>query len=58
MVVFEETQNTVNWEERVPQKGENNLIANLNSDGKVKQERKKQTTKPKESSSPSPELHN
>lgn len=57
MVLFEETQNTVNWEERVPQKEENNLIVNLNLDGKEKQERKKQT-KPKELSPPSPELHN
>lgn len=37
MVLYEETQN---WEERVLQKEENNLIANLNLDGKEKQERK------------------
>lgn len=58
MVLFEAPQSTVNGEERVPQKEEKNLIANINLDGKEKQERKNQTTKPKESSSPSPELHN
>lgn len=40
MVLFEEIQNTVNWEERVPQKEENNLIANLNLNGKEKRKRK------------------
>lgn len=58
MVLFEKTQNTVNWEERAPQKEEKNLIVNLNLDGKEKQGKKNQTTNPKESPSPSPELHN